>query len=135
LLKVTIVGVDLAKNVLQLHGATADGTVVFRKKLTRRLFERFMAGHHLCTVAMEASAGAHHWARKFIRYGYQVRLIAPDWSLTSLKEKSIKIGAKVISHDRYVAFQMAEVAIRRHLFAGILRLVAELWPPPDPATD
>ena len=55
-----------------------------------------------------------------------------DWSLTSLKEKLIKIGAKIISHGRYVAFQMAEVAIPRHLFADILRLIAELRPPPIP---
>ena len=55
-----------------------------------------------------------------------------DWSLTSLKEKLIKIGAKVVSHGRYVAFQMAEVAIPRHLFADILRLIAELRPPFDP---
>ena len=55
-----------------------------------------------------------------------------DWSLTSLKEKLIKIGAKVISHGRYVAFQMAEVAIPRTLFADILRRIAELRPPPDP---
>ena len=52
-----------------------------------------------------------------------------DWSLTSLKEKLIKIGAKLVSHGRYVAFQMAEVAIPRHLFADILRLIAELRPP------
>ena len=56
-----------------------------------------------------------------------------DWSLTSLKEKLIKIGAKVVSHGRYVAFQMAEVAIPRNLFGDILRLIAELRPPPDPA--
>ena len=55
-----------------------------------------------------------------------------DWSLTSLKEKLIKIGAKVISHGRYVAFQMAEVAIPGALFAEILRLIAGLRPPPDP---
>ena len=52
-----------------------------------------------------------------------------DWSLTSLKEKLIKIGAKVISHGRYVAFQMAEVAIPKN-FADILRLIVELRPPP-----
>jgi hypothetical protein len=52
--------------------------------------------------------------------------------LTSLKEKLIKIGAKVVSHGRYVAFQMAEVAIQRQLFADILRLIAGLRPPPDP---
>ena len=53
-----------------------------------------------------------------------------DWSLTSLKEKLIKIGAKVISHGRYVVFQMAEVVIPRTLFADVLRLIAELRPPP-----
>jgi hypothetical protein len=43
-----------------------------------------------------------------------------------------RIGAKVVSHGRYVAFQMAEVAIPRNLFGDILRLIAELRPPPDP---
>ena len=53
-----------------------------------------------------------------------------DWSLTSLKERLIKTGAKIVSHGRYVAFQMAEVAVPRTLFADILRLIAELRPPP-----
>jgi Transposase DDE domain group 1 len=52
-----------------------------------------------------------------------------DWSLTTLKEKLIKIGAKVVGHARYVAFQMAEVAISKNLFAEILRMIAELRPP------
>jgi hypothetical protein len=56
-----------------------------------------------------------------------------EWSLTSLKEKLIKIGAKLVNHGRYVAFQMAEVAVPRVLFAEVLRLIAELRPPPDPA--
>jgi hypothetical protein len=56
-----------------------------------------------------------------------------DWSLTSLQEKLIKIGAKLVSHGRYVAFQMAEVAVPRVLFAEILRLISQLRPPPDPA--
>ena len=56
-----------------------------------------------------------------------------DWSLTSLKEKLIKIGAKIVSHGRYVVFQMAEVAISRILFADILRMIAELRPQPPPA--
>jgi Transposase DDE domain group 1 len=57
-----------------------------------------------------------------------------DWSLTSLKEKLVKIGAKVVSHGRYVAFQMAEVSIPRNLFAEILRLIAELRPSPIAST-
>jgi hypothetical protein len=56
-----------------------------------------------------------------------------DWSLTNLKERLIKIGAKLVSHGRYVAFQMAEIAIPRSLFAKILQLIGELRPPPDPA--
>ena len=57
-----------------------------------------------------------------------------DLSLTTLKERLIEIGAKVVSHGRYIAFQMAEVAISRHLFADILRLIAELRPPPAAAS-
>ena len=57
-----------------------------------------------------------------------------DWSLTSLKEKLIKIGAKVISPGRYVAFQMADVAIPRTLFADLLRMIAELRSPPVTST-
>ena len=56
-----------------------------------------------------------------------------DWSLTSLREKLIKIGARIISHGRYVAFQLAEVAVPRNLFAEILRLIADLRPLHDPA--
>jgi len=51
------------------------------------------------------------------------------WSLTSLREKVVKIGAKVISHGRYLVFQMAEVAVRRELFRGILDRIARLRPP------
>ena len=56
-----------------------------------------------------------------------------DWSLTTLKERLIKIGAKIVSHGRYVAFQMAEVAIPRQIFQEILWLIAELRPKPPPS--
>ncbi len=54
------------------------------------------------------------------------------WSLTTLREKLIKIGAKVVRHGRYVTFQLAEVAISRALFAEILRLIDRLRPAPLP---
>jgi hypothetical protein len=53
--------------------------------------------------------------------------------LTSLLEKLIKIGAKVISHGRYVTFQLAEVAVSRQMFVGIPMLIARLRAPPAPA--
>jgi hypothetical protein len=58
---------------------------------------------------------------------------AEPWSLTSLNEKLIKIGAKVVSHGRYVTFQMAELTVSRQMFAGILSLIARLRAPPAPA--
>jgi Transposase DDE domain group 1 len=59
--------------------------------------------------------------------------VAEPWSLTSLREKLIKIGAKVVSHGRYVSFQLAEVAVPRQMFADILMLIARLRAPPAPA--
>ena len=55
------------------------------------------------------------------------------WSLTSLREKLVKIGAKIVAHSRYVTFQMAEVAVPGDMFAEILRLIAQLRAPPSPA--
>jgi hypothetical protein len=57
---------------------------------------------------------------------------AEPWSLTSLREKLVKIGAKVVGHGRYVTFQMAEVAVSRQMFQEILTLIARLRTPPVP---
>lgn len=84
---VTIIGVDLAKNAFQLHGAASDGTVLFRKKLSRPQFQRFVAEHPRCVIAMEACAGAHHWAREFVRLGHEVRLIAPRYVKPFIKRQ------------------------------------------------
>ena len=54
-----------------------------------------------------------------------------QWSLTTLLEKLVKIGAKVISHGRYVTFQLAEVAVTHDLFRKILRLIDELRREPE----
>ena len=54
--------------------------------------------------------------------------------MTTLREKLIKIGANVVGHARYVAFQMAEVAVPKNLFAEILQMIAELRAPPVAST-
>ena len=76
--KATIIGVDLAKNAFQLHGAAGDRTVLFRKKLTRLRFHRFMSDQPVCLVAMEACAGAHYWASEMRQLGHDVMLIELD---------------------------------------------------------
>ena len=55
-----------------------------------------------------------------------------QWSLTTLREKMVKIGAKIVRHGRFIVFQMAEVAIPRELFADILRRIDRLRPTPAP---
>ncbi len=59
--------------------------------------------------------------------------VVKQWSLTSLREKLIKIGAKIVTHGRYVTFQMAEVAVPKELFQEILWLIDGLRPRPVPA--
>ncbi len=77
--KVSIIGLDLAKNTIQDHGACALGTVVFRRKVLRTKLLGFLASFEACMVAMEACAGAHYWGRQIMGLGHTVHLIAPAY--------------------------------------------------------
>lgn len=74
---VSRIGLDLTKRVFQLHGAGADGGVVFRKRLSREKVLSFLAQQSHCVVAMEACGSAHHWAPAISDVGQEVRLIPP----------------------------------------------------------
>lgn len=74
--EVTTIGVDLAKSVFQVHGASVDGSTVFRKKLTRVQFAGFMTEQPACLVAMESCGSAHYWGREMRKLGHDARLIA-----------------------------------------------------------
>jgi transposase len=78
-MQVTTLGIDLAKNVFQLHGCDASGRAVLRKQLVRRQVLSFVANLPRCVVAMEACATAHYWAREIEKLGHQVRLIGPKF--------------------------------------------------------
>jgi transposase len=77
--EISTIGLDLAKQVFQAHGADASGHVVFRKSLRRAKVLEFFAGLSPCLVAMEACGGAHYWAREIGKLGHTVRLIAPAY--------------------------------------------------------
>ena len=62
--EVSIIGIDLAKRSFQVHGASADGSVAYRRKLSRGKLLSFLASQPPCTVAMEACASAHYWGRE-----------------------------------------------------------------------
>jgi transposase len=78
-MKITTVGVDLAKNVFQIHAVDERGKAVLRKQLKREQVAPFFAKLPVCLVGMEACASAHHWARKLQGFGHTVRLIAPQF--------------------------------------------------------
>ena len=77
--EVSTVGVDLAKNVIQVHGVDADGKVVVRRQLRRNQFLGFFEGRPCCLIGMEACSGAHHWARELQSMGHEVRLMPPTY--------------------------------------------------------
>ncbi len=73
----TIIGIDLAKHSFQIHGARADGSVAFRKKLIRGKVLDVLASQPPSVVAMEACASAHHWGRETEKLGHEVKLVPP----------------------------------------------------------
>ena len=77
--EIVTVGLDLAKNVFQAHGADASGHAVLRKKLRRDQVLAFFSQLPRCLVAMEACGGAHFWGRELARLGHDVRLIPPAY--------------------------------------------------------
>lgn len=78
-MKLTTVGIDLAKNVFQVHGIDEHGKVLLRKQLRRDQMATFFVNQPLCLIGMEACCSAHHWARKLQAMGHTVRLMAPQF--------------------------------------------------------
>lgn len=101
--KVSIVGLDIAKNSFHAHGCAKDGSKVFSKALPRGRVLEFFGRVEPCTIALEACAGAHHWSRELSRLGHEVRLIAPQY---------VKPYVKRQKNDANDAAAIAEAASR-----------------------
>jgi transposase len=101
--EVSVIGLDLAKNVFQAHGARGDGSTAFRKKISRAKVLSFFASAPKCVVAMEACASSHHWARQIGALGHEGRLIAPIY---------VKPFVKRNKNDAADAEAIAEAASR-----------------------
>jgi transposase len=78
-MKITTIGIDLAKNVIQVHGVDERGKTVLKKQFRRDQVASFFANLPPCLIGMEACGSAHHWARKLESFGHTVKLISPQF--------------------------------------------------------
>ncbi len=79
-MKITTIGLDLAKSVFQVHGVDERGKVGLRKQLKRAQVPSFFANLSPCLIGMEACASAHYWARKLQQFGHTAKLMPRNTS-------------------------------------------------------
>ena len=100
---ISVLGIDLAKNVMALCGRDRQGRTVWEKELRRGQMVRFMANLPPCLVGMEACGGSHYWARMFREMGHEVRQIPPQY---------VKPYVQTNKNDRADAQAIAEAVTR-----------------------
>ncbi|MFT5482259.1 MAG: transposase [Halieaceae bacterium] len=93
-MNISMLGIDIAKNTFQLHGANISGKAVHKKRLARSELAAHVANLPVCTIVMEACGGATYWARVFQSSGHTVKLISPQLFL--------------VNHDRSYQRQLME---------------------------
>jgi transposase len=103
---IKVLGIDLAKNVFQIHGTDAKGKCVLRKRLTRTKLIEFIANLPPCIIGIEACGGSHYWARYFKQWGHEVRMMSPQF---------VKPYVKSNKNDRNDAEAIAEACMRPHM--------------------
>jgi transposase len=101
-----VLGIDLAKNIFQVHGANAKGKRVVSKRLSRSKLIEFIANLPRCIIGIEACGGAHYWARLFKAHGHEVRMMSPQF---------VKPYVKSNKNDRNDAQAIAEACTRPHM--------------------
>ena len=115
-MKITTIGIDLAKSVWQVHGVDARGKAVLRKQLKRKDVLSFFANLDPCLIGMEACGSAHYWGRKLSERGHTVRLMAPQFVKPYVKtNKSDRNDAEAVCEAvgrpnmRFVPVKTAEM--------------------------
>lgn len=105
-MKITTIGIDLAKNVFQVHGVDARGQTVLKKQLKRDQVTTFFINLEPCLIGMEACGSAHYWSRKLQAMGHTVRLMAPQF---------VKPYVKTNKHDVADAEAICEAVARPNM--------------------
>ena len=113
---IKVLGIDLAKNVFQIHGANAKGKCVLRKRLSRAKFMEFIATLSPCIIGIEACGGSHYWARYCKQFGHTVRMMAPQF---------VKPYVKSNKNDRNDSEGIAEACTRPTMRFVSIKTIAQ----------
>ncbi len=105
-MKITTIGIDLAKTVFQIHGVDVHGKAELRRQLRRNEMAKFFANLEPCLIGMEACGSSHHWARKLSEFGHTVKLMSPQF---------VKPYVKTNKHDMADAEAICEAVNRPNM--------------------
>jgi len=105
-MKITTIGIDLAKEVFQIHGVDEHGKTVLRKQVRRSKMAEFFANLKPCLIGLEACGSSHHWARKLGGFGHTVKLMSPQF---------VKPYVKTNKHDMADAEAICEAVTRPNM--------------------
>ncbi len=109
-MKITTIGIDLAKEIFQVHGVDDHGKVVLRKQLRRNKITKFFAKIEPCLIGMEACGSSHHWARELGGFGHTIKLMPPQF---------VKPYVKTNKHDMADAEAICEAVSRPNMRTAI----------------
>lgn len=130
--KISVIGLDLAKDVFQVHGIDEEGEVVVCKSIKRAQLRPFFAKLPACLIGMEACGGAHYWSRELTQLGHTVRMMAPAFVKPYLKSnKNDRNDAQAICEAvqrpsmRFVQPKLPEQQAVLHLHHGRQLLVRQ----------
>ena len=120
--EVAVVGLDLAKDVFQVHGVDASGIVVMRKQLRRSQVLPFFEGLSRCLVGIEACASAHHRGRKLMAIGHEVRLMPPAYVKAYVKRSKTDAADAEAIAEAVTRPTMRFVAVKTEAQQAVLML-------------
>lgn len=109
-MKITTIGIDLAKEVFQIHGVDDHGKIVLRKQLRRNGMAKFFANLESCLIGIEACGCSHYWGRKLREPGHTVKLMSPQFVKPYVKTNKHDMGdaeaiCEAVSRPNSVLYQ------------------------------
>jgi transposase len=121
-MEITTIGLDIAKQVFQVHGVDASGAIVLKRRLRRGAMMDFFAGLEGCVVGMEACATAHYWARSLRSLGHEVRLIPPRYVKPYVKRNKTDAADAAAICEAVTRPSMQFVPVKSEAQQGVLAL-------------